>query len=135
MSINKNELEKTEVFKNEIFTNNIKSIISQKNQKTVQTPIINLNSKENFNISFDDLDGDIKSFYYTIIHCKSNWTKSQLMKSEYITGFYKKEIINYDLSFNTIQKYTHYQFTFPNTDTKVFRLARVYCIVIKNVFA
>ena len=69
-------------------------------------------------MSFDDLDADIKDYYYTIIHCNSDWTASDLMTSEYISGFTDEPITNYEFSFNTIQKYIHYQFEFPTIDIK-----------------
>ena len=69
-----------------------------------------------FNVSFDDLDADIKDYYYTIIHCNTDWTTSDLMQSEYINGFTEEPITDYEFSFNTIQKYTHYQFEFPAID-------------------
>jgi hypothetical protein len=38
------------------------------------------------------------------------------MQSEYINGFTEEPISNYEFSFNTIQKYTHYKFEFPSTN-------------------
>jgi hypothetical protein len=69
-------------------------------------------------VSFDDLDADIKNYYYTIVHCNSDWTASDLMESEYISGFTNEAITDHDFSFNTIQKYTHYTFNFPDDNLK-----------------
>ena len=81
--------------------------------------IINLASNDKLLISFDDLNGDRKNYAYTIIHCNSDWTESDLMTSEYIDGFTEEHISNYKFSFNTIQKYTHYQFEFPTKNLNI----------------
>jgi len=67
-------------------------------------------------LSFDDLDGDIKDYYYTIIHCNADWTPSNLSTMEYIDGFDTEEILNYEYSFNTLIEYTHYELTLPNNN-------------------
>ena len=96
----------------------IKTVLLHKETEPLSLPIINLNSEERLKFSFDDLNSEIKNLFITIEHCKSDWTKSNLMKSEYINGFYKDEIIDYEYSFNTIQEYVHYQYFFPSENLK-----------------
>ena len=76
-------------------------------------PIINLNNTQQIQLSFDDLDGDRKQYSLTFVHCNADWTPSDLMISEYLTGFFDLNIINFDYSLNTLQKYTHYNVMFP----------------------
>ena len=105
-------------YHNQIFNNKIKSVVCKKNNLDLSLPIINLGSNDVLTIHFDDLDGDRKDYYYNIIHCNSNWEKSDLIESEYLEGFYTNSISDYEFSFNTIQKYTHYMFEFPNQNIK-----------------
>ena len=102
------------IYKNEVKRSNIKTVLCHKKENTHSLPIINLDSDEKLLISFDDLDADRKNYYYTIIHCNANWNPSPLIESEYINGFIHEPINNYEFSFNTIQRYTHYQFEFPS---------------------
>jgi len=115
------EIERTEfekIYKNETYNQQIKTLLCHKIQDELSLPLLNLNAEDQLLVSFDDLDADIKDYYYTIIHCNSDWTASDLMQSEYISGFTDEPITDYEFSFNTIQQYTHYQFEFPTIDIK-----------------
>ena len=111
-------IEPTIIYKNETFNRQIKTVLCHNTIDELSLPMINLNSAEQLLISFDDLDTDIKDYYFTIIHCKSDWTASDLMQSEYIDGFTDEPITNYEFSFNTLQKYSHYSFNFPTKELK-----------------
>ena len=78
-------------------------------------PILNLGGGF-LTLSFDDLEADIKDYYYTITHCNADWTPSNLNTMEYIDGFETEEILNYEYSFNTFVEYTHYELTLPNNN-------------------
>ena len=95
----------------------------QPNIKTVQfhlqgvplsLPVIRLGFGEVMELSFDELDAEYQNYTYTVIHCDRNWEESSIPATEFIDGFLEMNIANYDFSFNTVQKYLHYSFSFPN---------------------
>ena len=106
------------IYKNETFNQQIKTLLCHKTADELSLPILNLNAQDQLLVSFDDLDADIKDYYYTIIHCNSDWTASDLMQNEYISGFTNEPITDYEFSFNTLQQYTHYTFNFPTKEMK-----------------
>ena len=48
-------------------------------------------------LSFDDIDGDVKQYSITFVHCNADWTPSDLMISEYLNGFFELNILNFSL--------------------------------------
>jgi hypothetical protein len=82
-------------------------------------PVIELGGTDRLTFSFDDLDGDIKNYQYTIVLCNADWTPSTLFPSDYIDGFYENRIDDYRYSFNTFVSYTHYSLTIPNNDVSL----------------
>lgn len=84
-----------------------------------------------FQFQFDDLYGNEANYYYQIVHCNYDWTKSDLSQSEYIMGFDDQRIQDYTNSFNTLQLYSHYKLTFPNKFTQ-FRVTGNYMLKILN---
>ncbi|MDP4266782.1 MAG: DUF5103 domain-containing protein [Bacteroidota bacterium] len=99
----------------------IKTIIIKKNGTAFSDPFIDLSSNDKINLQFDDLSDEKRSFYYTINLCNYDWSESELSQNEYLEGFYDNQIVNYQLSFNTIQNYKHYDLVFPNDNIKIIK--------------
>lgn len=78
--------------------------------------ILRFNVGEQLELSFDDLEADKKTYSISFVHCNANWEPSNLMNSEFMNGFYEANILNYNNSTNTIQKYTHYSILFPQSN-------------------
>ncbi len=124
--------EQGDVYEDFVFIDNIKSVRIHKKEWEVSYPIIKLNSGEQIYLSFDDLEGDVKNYSYTVVHCNADWTPSNLFPSDYIDGFYENPVRNYRFSFNTFLPYTHYTLTLPNEDID-FKLSGNYVVkVFKN---
>jgi hypothetical protein len=102
-----------------VYRSYIKSIQLHDVSFELSQPILNLDSQEQLQLSFDDLQADLKNYSYTVIHCNSNWEPSDLMSAEYIDGFADNNINNYSYSLNTLQKYTHYDVVFPNSSMRI----------------
>lgn len=96
--------------------NYIKTVEFRGNTPQAQLPVIRLG--ERFQITFDDLVGDERDYYYKIDHYNFDWTLSDLAKSEYLNGFDNVRIENYENSFNTLVMYSHYILTIPNRDLR-----------------
>ena len=101
-------------YENKTYSSNIKTILCYKKGDELSPPIIYLNSNEKIILKFDDLDAHRKNYKYSIFHCNSNWENSNLIHNEYNSGFKYENVINYNHSFNTNQKYIHYEIEFPN---------------------
>ncbi|MCD2260323.1 type IX secretion system plug protein domain-containing protein [Psychroserpens luteolus] len=95
-----------------------------------QLPIIRLG--EAFHLEFDVLTTDEPDFYYTIEHYNYDWTRSNLVKMEYMTGFDNFRIVNYQNSFNAYQLYSHYDLQIPNKQTRGLTKSGNYIISIFN---
>jgi len=90
---------------------NIKTVAFIQNGKSV-LPFFKLG--ERFEFQFDDLFGNEADYYYTITQYNYNWTPSNLVKAEYLSGIDNQRIITYENSYNTLQQYSHYRQVFPN---------------------
>jgi len=80
-------------------------------------PIIKLG--ETFTLDFDVLNNEEADYYYTIDQLNFDWSRSQLIKSEYLRGFDNVKIQDYKTSFNTYQIYSHYKLQIPNQDVRI----------------
>ena len=92
-------------------------------------PIVKLGEK--LFISFDDLYGDEKTYYYRIRRYDENWQPSGLMPIEYVDGYDQDMIQNEENSTATVQTYTHYAFEIPNENTRITKSGN-YLIEILN---
>lgn len=107
---------------------NIKSIVF-KGPTEDQFPIIQLG--EPMYLEFDDLLGNEQDYYYKIIHCDYDWTPSDLLKSQYLSGVDNQRIINYENSYTTLETYSNYQLTIPNENVKL-KVSGNYMLEIYN---
>ena len=80
-------------------------------------PVIRLNSNDRLELSFDDLDGDVKSYYYTFQLCNADWTPAQVSQLDYVRGFPQLLISAYRFSSIALTKYTHYQAIIPDVNS------------------
>ncbi|MBT8305375.1 MAG: DUF5103 domain-containing protein [Maribacter sp.] len=92
---------------------NIKSIIF-KGEKEDQFPVVQIGDP--IFLEFDDLLANEQDYYYKIVHCDYNWTPSRLLKSQYLSGIDNQRILNYENSYSTLQSYSNYKLTIPNTN-------------------
>ena len=95
-----------------------------------ELPILRLN--EPFFLEFDALVATEPDFYYTIEHYNYDWTRSNLVKMEYMKGFDDFRIVDYDNSYNAYQLYSHYKLKIPNAQTRALTKTGNYMISIFN---
>ena len=77
-------------------------------------PIIKLNSGEQLELHFDDLDANVKNYSYTFQLCNADWTPAMLSHFDYIKGFSQVRLTTYRISSIAFTRYTHYQAMLPD---------------------
>jgi hypothetical protein len=96
----------------------IKTVLFTNNDGQVGKPALALNGGGALELRFDDLDLEIKYYYYTLIHCTSDWKPSDLIQAEYLDGFFEDFINDNEFSFNLYRQYNHYRLSIPNRNMR-----------------
>lgn len=99
-----------------ILDNNVRSLKVALASNMYIPPVYMMGSSDRLIVSFDYLDYDVHYLRYSVTHCNADWQPSQLVESEYVTGFNYADIDDYAQSSATYVHYYNYQFALPNED-------------------
>ncbi len=102
-----------------VYKDNIRSVMFHVNGLVLTQPIVDLGSGVPLQLSFDDLDGGVKNYTYTVVHCNANWEPSVLTEMEYIEGFAEDRINDWRFAAKTLIPYTHYTLSLPHNDMRI----------------
>jgi hypothetical protein len=97
-----------------IYMDNISSVKLSQFGDQLSYPIIMLNGTNKLELHFDDMDADVKYYYYTLELRNADWSAVQMSYFDYIKGFTQQRINTYRLSAAMLSRYTHYQVTLPD---------------------
>ncbi len=99
-----------------IFDNNVRSLKVCLENNMYIPPVLMISGDDHLVVSFDYIDYDVHYLRYSITHCNADWQPSQLIESEYVSGFNYADIDDYAQSEATFVHYYNYQFMLPNAD-------------------
>ena len=97
-----------------IFKPNISSVKLHKYGDPYGYPVLRLNSPDELVLYFDDLDANIKNYYYSFQLCNADWMPATLPVFDYIKGFQNVRITTYRSSSIAFTRYTNYQAKVPD---------------------
>lgn len=97
-----------------IYNPNIRSVKLLKFGDMYSYPVMQLNSGDQLDLYFDDMDADIKNYYYSYELCDADWKPSNLQPYDYIRGFQSTRISTYRSSSIALTRYTNYQAVIPD---------------------
>lgn len=113
-----------------LYGQDIRSIQLHNPQTNDQTPVIGVNQQ--LVLRFDDLSNSSNVYRYTFKHYDRNWKEDGLFFTEFASGSMNALIEDFRYSFNTLQKYTHYELVFPNEQIRPKISGNFEIIVFKN---
>mgnify|MGYP000044066670 CR=1 FL=1 len=100
-----------------IYKRNIKTVQLYNYGNQLSLPILNISTSDQVELHFDDLDGDVKYYYYTFQLCDKDWAPVNISQFDYLKGFTQMRINNYRFSSISFTKYTHYQAIIPDKNS------------------
>ena len=100
-----------------IYVDYIKTVRLYNAGNQLSLPVIKLNSNDQVELHFDDMDANVKYYYYTWQLCDYNWKAVNLSPFDYIKGFTESRINTYRFSAIANTRYTHYQALLPDRNS------------------
>lgn len=115
-----------------IYKPNIRSVKLHKAGDIYSYPVITLNSNDQLELHFDDMDGDMKYYYYSFQLCNADWTPANIQAFDYIRGFQSNRITTYRSSSIVQTRYTHYSAMLPERNSAPSRAGNYLLKVFLN---
>lgn len=100
-----------------IYKPNIQTVKLYKAGDMYSYPAITLNSGEQLELHFDDMDADVKYYYYSIQLCNIDWKPANVQPFDYTRGFLSNRIGTYRSSSIAGTRYTHYMANLPERNS------------------
>ena len=100
-----------------IYKDNIRSVRLHSYGDQQALPIYKIKSADRLELHFDDMDANVKSYYYTYQLCDYNWQPVRLSPFDYLKGFTQQRITNYRFSSIAFTRYPHYQVILPEANS------------------
>ncbi len=72
-------------------------------------PVMQIRSGDVLQLSFDEVAQPVKDYYYSFELCDADWKPSNLMAMDYVDGYNRFKVEDYNYSFNTTFDYVHYR--------------------------
>ncbi len=119
-------------YQNAVFKEEIKSVQAHREGFELSHPVYELGTLGGLVFKFDDLSGEPKNYYYTLIHCDADWNESFILQNEYLEGFYDNPVDDYAPSFNTTMTYINYLIQIPNEKVQITRSGNYVLVVYDN---
>ncbi len=111
------QLAQANINPNVILQPNIRSVRFHMYGDQETLPVYKLNSGDRLELHFDDLDANVKSYYYTYQLCDYNWEPVNLSAFDFIKGFTQMRLTTYRFSSIAYTRYTHYQAILPEQNS------------------
>ena len=111
---------------------NIQSVKLHKYGDIYSYPFLTLNSNEQLELHFDDMQAGVKNYYYGFQLCNVDWIPANIQPFDYIRGFQSNRITTYRNSSIVQTKYTHYQAFLPERNSAPTRAGNYLLKVFLN---
>ncbi len=96
-----------------VYHTSIKTVKLFPRNNQLALPVIDLNSVEQMELHFDDLNSSPKNYFYTYQLCNADWSEAEWSAFDYIKGFQQNRLSIYRISSVAQQQYVHYQAILP----------------------
>jgi hypothetical protein len=116
-------------YEDAVYNENIKTVLMYRDGFELSEPIWFLGEEGSLIVKFDDLSGEVKNYYYTLVHCDADWNESFVLQSDYLEGFTDNPVEDYQRSFNTTFNYINYRIYLPNENVQ-FKFSGNYALVV-----
>ncbi len=100
-----------------VYKDNIKAVRFHMSGDQESLPVYKMNSGDQMELNFDDLEANMKSYYYSFQLCDYDWKPVDISPFLYTKGFTQQRISTYRYSSIALTRYTHYQAMVPDRNT------------------